>query len=221
MFCKVCGKELKENEKFCTQCGTKVQNEQPKKPEKKEEKKPEKKGMSCLGVGLLTGGVLAVPVLLGILAILVVVVLVVIFIFVGVNKTTKVNTPDSITSQVIEEIEKEEDTEYEELEENEELIQSNKYFEDEDYVLPESEYSYISESDLYGFTEEECRIARNEIYARHGRMFKDAELQAYFNEKSWYTPTIPADAFQESMLNEYEKANKDVILEYERARGWN
>ena len=68
---------------------------------------------------------------------------------------------------------------------------------------------------------DDMQMAINEIYARHGRIFKDEELQAYFNSKSWYTPSIPADAFQEHMLNDYEKKNKDVILEYGRERGWN
>ena len=110
-----------------------------------------------------------------------------------------------------------EEDEYEYEEEEEEDYSYN----NQDYVLPQSSSTYITESDLYGLTQEECRIARNEIYARHGRMFKDDELQAYFNSKSWYTPTIPADSFQESMLNVYERQNKDVILEYERSRGWN
>ena len=207
MFCQVCGNEVREDDKFCMQCGASV--------EKKEEKE-EKKGMSCLGVGLLTGGILALPVLivLGILLVLIVVIAIVIAITFMTPKKV-----DTTVNTVIEESFEEEEDLYE-YEEEEYQYESTNPTEDVDYVLPQSAYSYITESDLYGLTKEECRIARNEIYARHGRMFNDEELQAYFNSKSWYTPTIPANSFQESMLNEYEKVNKDVILEYERAQGY-
>lgn len=88
------------------------------------------------------------------------------------------------------------------------------------YVLPQSDSKYLSEMDLYGFTAEECRIARNEIYARHGRMFNDEDLQAYFNLFDWYMPLIEPDDFQESSLNEYEIANRDLIVQYEEEQGY-
>ena len=62
---------------------------------------------------------------------------------------------------------------------------------------------------------EELRIARNEIYARYGRMFKDQALQNYFNSKSWYTPSIRPEDFNEHWLNEYEKANAKLIKSFE------
>ena len=212
MFCQVCGNEIREDDKFCMQCGASVEKKEEKQPENQ---KQEKKGMSCLGVGLLTGGILALPVLvLGILLVLIVVIAIV----VAITLTTPKKADTTVNAVIEESLEEEEDL-YE-YEEEEYQYESANPTEDVDYVLPQSAYSYITESDLYGLTKEECRIARNEIYARHGRMFNDEELQAYFNSKSWYTPTIPANSFQESMLNEYEKVNKDVILEYERAQGY-
>ncbi len=41
-------------------------------------------------------------------------------------------------------------------------------FSTEDYVLPDSSTRYLTKADLEGLTKEECRIARNEIYARYG-----------------------------------------------------
>lgn len=90
----------------------------------------------------------------------------------------------------------------------------------QDYILTGSDSRYLTMQDLAGMTAEECRLARNEIYARHGRMFNDAGLQSYFNGKSWYRPTIPADAFTEDMLNPYEIANRDLIVQYETAQGY-
>ena len=53
------------------------------------------------------------------------------------------------------------------------------------------------------------------IYARHGRLFLDEELQQYFDAKPWYHGTIQPDDFQDTMLNDYEMKNKDLIVQYE------
>ena len=88
------------------------------------------------------------------------------------------------------------------------------------YVFANSDKELLSKSDLTGLTAEECKIARNEIYARHGRKFKDAELQAYFNACDWYEGTIGPDDFKESDLNDIEIANKDLIVAYEEEMGY-
>lgn len=94
------------------------------------------------------------------------------------------------------------------------------YQEVSDYILPESNTRYLELSDLEGMTAEECRLARNELYARHGRKFDDEYLQAYFESKEWYEGTIDAKDFDESVLNEYEFANRDLIVEYETEQGY-
>ena len=90
----------------------------------------------------------------------------------------------------------------------------------DDYILPDSSTSYLTKADLRGLSKDECRIARNEIYARHGRKFEDETLQAYFNSLDWYTPSIEPDDFDESMLNKYEVANRDLIVKYEEKKGY-
>lgn len=91
---------------------------------------------------------------------------------------------------------------------------------DIDYILPDSSSRALSIQDLSGLTKEECRIARNEIYARYGRRFDDAELQAYFDGKDWYRGSIDASDFNDDYLSELEKANRDLIVEYEAAMGY-
>lgn len=90
----------------------------------------------------------------------------------------------------------------------------------DDYILPTSDREYLTEADLEGLTKEELRLARNELYARHGRLFQDEMLQSYFNSKDWYDGYIDPDDFNERMLNDYEMANKDLIVEYERKMGY-
>lgn len=84
-----------------------------------------------------------------------------------------------------------------------------------EFYFPYSDCMYLSAADLRGYSKGELRYARNEIYARHGRMFKDEKLQNYFNNCSWYRGTIPADSFKDSMLNDYERANIKLIQEHE------
>lgn len=84
-------------------------------------------------------------------------------------------------------------------------------YEDEDssteYVCPDSSSRLLTEDDLWGMSAQQLRIARNEIYARHGRIFTSEDLQNYFNACSWYVGTIPASQFSESLLNDIEKKN--------------
>ena len=44
----------------------------------------------------------------------------------------------------------------------------------------------IDKGDLMGLSASELKIARNEIYARHGKIFKDKILQEHFDKCSWY-----------------------------------
>lgn len=90
----------------------------------------------------------------------------------------------------------------------------------QEYILAGSDSRYIIKSELQGFTAEQCRLARNEIYARHGRRFDDEYLQDYFSSKDWYIPTVDTNEFEESLLNSYEIANRDLIVEYERECGY-
>ncbi len=104
---------------------------------------------------------------------------------------------------------------YDNTEENREKYLTADLTSDDDYVLPTSDSEYLSSDDLEGLSEDELRLARNEIFARHGRKFKDSTLQSYFNSKSWYEGTIDPDDFDENSLNKYEKANVKLIMEKE------
>lgn len=86
-----------------------------------------------------------------------------------------------------------------------------------EYLIPGSDSRYITEDDLKNLTWEQCCLARNEIFARHGRQFQTKEIASYFNSKSWYQGTIAPEKFSETVFNEYEKANVKFISQYETA----
>ncbi len=83
------------------------------------------------------------------------------------------------------------------------------------YILPESDTRYYTEEELSSLTADQLRLARNEIYARHGRTFDKEDLQAYFDSQPWYRGTIAPDDFDDSVFNEYEKANVQLIQSVE------
>ncbi|MEE0348979.1 MAG: YARHG domain-containing protein [Lachnospiraceae bacterium] len=85
-------------------------------------------------------------------------------------------------------------------------------------MLPYSDSCYLSEEDIEGLSDKELRLARNEIYARHGRKFKDKTLQKYFDEKSWYEGEYEPDEFQETWLSLLERKNAAFLLAKEKGK---
>ncbi len=98
--------------------------------------------------------------------------------------------------------------------------ESEANFPDCEYVFFQSSFEYVMLRECEGMNELECRIARNEIYARHGRRFSDESLQAYFDSCSWYEGVIEPSDFSEDMLNEVEQENIRTINEYESMMGF-
>jgi len=84
---------------------------------------------------------------------------------------------------------------------------------EEIYILPASSNRALTKDELADLTAWELKLARNEIYARHGRQFKTKELQDYFNQQSWYQGTIEADHFDEGSLSAIEKVNIALLKE--------
>lgn len=90
------------------------------------------------------------------------------------------------------------------------------------YMIGDSSSQRISTSDLSSMSLAELRIARNEIFARHGRQFKDSELNKWFYSKQWYLSIIPKyapdtfDAISPSPLTDLETDNVNTIVDYEQ-----
>ena len=87
-----------------------------------------------------------------------------------------------------------------------------------EYKLPASEYFVIDEAILEEHTYNDLLIAKEEIYARHGKMFHDNNsdyevgawfLQAYFEGMTWYE--AKSTDISDSDLSDVEKENLDNI----------
>lgn len=84
---------------------------------------------------------------------------------------------------------------------------------EDEYLLSESNSRYLNEYDIMGWRAEDIRVAKNEIYARHGRIFEDESLDSYFRSKNWYVPSVAAQDFTTEVFNEYEKKNVEYLAD--------
>jgi YARHG domain-containing protein len=74
------------------------------------------------------------------------------------------------------------------------------------------ENKLIAEAMLRGLSLHELRLLRNEIYARHGRVFKTLWLQQYFGGQAWYDPN---EDFKDEEVTGVDKTNVETIVAYE------
>lgn len=144
----------------------------------------------------------------------------------GESKPKK-NTPsEKVEEQQKEETSKGEDKEHKEekeepVEEPKEEVKKEEVEEKQEvtsneYILSESSSRVLTREELQGLTKEQLRLARNEIFARHGMIFGVEDLDSYFSSQAWYKPTIPGDEFYDKVdMNMIEEANISLIWEVE------
>lgn len=82
-----------------------------------------------------------------------------------------------------------------------------------DYIIGNSDTVKLDFKAMNTYTAEELFIARNEIFARHGYVFKSLpNLQSYFESKSWYTPD---KNYSGDLSGEIEESNFGMIKSIE------
>ncbi|MDR0514716.1 MAG: YARHG domain-containing protein [Coriobacteriaceae bacterium] len=83
-----------------------------------------------------------------------------------------------------------------------------------DFIFEDSGSRYLSGEEVRALSDWDRYIARNEIFARHGRGFKNEDLRSYFTGKAWYSQVYTPeefDAIASSVLNDYEDKNSLLI----------
>jgi hypothetical protein len=73
----------------------------------------------------------------------------------------------------------------------------------------------LKPADLIPVPLEDLKLMRGIVFGRHGRVFKDAEIATYLKAQDWYKPN---QDFQNSMLNETENKNLDLIRDAEASK---
>lgn len=189
-LCTNCGRKLYESNKFCKHCGTRVATENENisstlRTRMEIKKNRLRKRRLVVGIGSITA--------------LVLIVIVTSIMVTGFHKPEpKSNLAASKTV----------DHSKDKAVENKDKINHDRQSTEEkgsspDYILPASDKKVIGEEDIANLTKQQLRIARNEIYARHGYVFKSQDLQEVFSSKSWYQQ----DPSYDGSLNEIEKGN--------------
>ena len=206
MKCPKCGSYVPEENTFCTSCGYRVRSPQEKRqrpvqsePVETPPRRPRQRA---------EGGVNWQPVIIGVL-VTAVLMLGLYAILGGRNSGRSGQAPASIAQPT-------QQTNTDTSEPAPEPTPTPTP-ESEAYLLPTSSTEYLSESDISSLTWEQLCLARNEIFARHGRMFNTPQIRAYFESKDWYNPTIAADRFDNNSLSAVEKANVQLISQYENS----
>lgn len=249
MFCTKCGEQIKDGGKFCPKCGAPLKGTPSgKRPasaplkirQTSSNTPPETKRQESVETPEQKKGIGSTPVIVGL-------VLLILLLLAGIGggayyflthnsaQTARGDDEDDAEGEEDQETEDEaeEETEGQSMSDEEENPQVNIVFTDEDadaqdawmdadYILDFSAWREVTEADLEGLNPDQLRIARNEIYARHGRQFLDEELNQWFYDKEWYQD-IPEkyspeefDSLSPSPLSDLERKNAAFISEYEK-----
>lgn len=85
-----------------------------------------------------------------------------------------------------------------------------------EYIFPDSDKKYLTEDEVLRVDADKLKIGRNEIFARHGYIFKSEDLKKHFSNTSWYKGTVKADKFNaDKEFNDFEKKNVELIKRIE------
>jgi len=251
MYCKYCGKEISENEKFCKSCGKKLVINDP----KNNLKPVESSSNSCINCGnKLAPGLkfcnmcgkqinnvennkeklekeiylvqkksktkrVSLVAMIAVFAMLIGIASYIAF-SKGVlpinnsntkpNKNVSQNTePSNITSQN-KEVNNSNSKSSSQNSDTNNNVQTNT----SEYILPESNTRYLTDSEISSMSKDQLVLARNEIFARYGYVFNSKVYSDYFSSKSWYksNPLYKSDV---DTLNVYERYNASLIQRYE------
>ena len=73
----------------------------------------------------------------------------------------------------------------------------------------------IKPSQFTGLPLDNLKILRGLVFGRHGRIFKDGDIRGYLENQPWYKPNPD---FNNSMLNDVERRNLDLIRDQEASQ---
>lgn len=79
-----------------------------------------------------------------------------------------------------------------------------------------TDMKYYDDADFMELPAEIIRLAKNEIYARHGYTFKNDDLNNYFMGCAWYQPMDGKEQLSDLVFNDYEKSNLELLKRLDR-----
>jgi hypothetical protein len=80
-------------------------------------------------------------------------------------------------------------------------------------LYPQASIRPLTHNELIPLSKWQLKIMRNEIFARHGYIFKGAAMRNYFNAQPWYYPRLRDVSH---LLTSIEQKNISFIQRYEK-----
>ena len=77
----------------------------------------------------------------------------------------------------------------------------------------------LTATEVVSLDKDQRRLLRNYIFARHGYIFKDPQLQNYFNQFDWYHGQFTSADQVSSTFNAVEKSNVDRLVDKSSSSG--
>ena len=106
----------------------------------------------------------------------------------------------------------EKDAEINKLKNKKKANDNSSYFAKGAGMFPEGSQRYLSYADIEYLSSRDLKIMRNEIFARHGYIFKTSDMIQHFSSQSWYR-ALNNDVT--AYLSKIEKENVNFIKQYE------
>ncbi|MBU3160000.1 YARHG domain-containing protein [Clostridium frigoris] len=221
MYCSKCGSQIKDGANFCFKCGNKSTKQSIVNQEKIStiplttslneinDSNEMSTSMASITTQPTTKRYIILAVVIGVLSIGL------ISYYISLSKfsstTTKASDTTSIKNKVIP---SNTGTNKTSSTKSENSTSTNKINSADSYIFSKSGSKNLLESNVSTLAKEDLSLARNEIFARHGFVFKIEPFKSYFNNKSWYKQN-PLFKGTDPELNAKELYNVQLILKYE------
>ncbi len=199
MYCRKCGKEMRNTSRFCPYCGCKVpEDTEPGSGQAEHiaagKGKRQKESGEKYSLKLFSSKIM-----------IVFLVIIVIAGFGGGRLFGKYQGGKSKKESQISKSSEDEKRNSVEKKENS--------VEEKEFIFEESDARVLTLEELENLNKELLAYAEKEILARHGYMFDEEEYKEYFGQKEWYQESVEGEAFDKfSVLNDFEKHNLNNIM---------
>lgn len=89
---------------------------------------------------------------------------------------------------------------------------ADQLYQNNGFIFPDSDTALVEQWEIEALSDSDLTYAINEIYARHGYLFRNDELREYYEQFSWYAGEIPSAEFSVDCFNQIEQQNWNLLV---------
>lgn len=94
----------------------------------------------------------------------------------------------------------------------EEMPEDETLYQDSGFVFPNSDTELIGRREIENLSDHDLMYAINELYARHGYIFRNQQICDYYEQFTWYRGEVPSDEFSTECFNQIESDNWSLLV---------